>query len=426
MFYKKLMKLREVGELLTTRQRNGILSLLFLGWALGNFDRYIMNYAILSITEDLSLSASSTGLLLSSFFAGYAIMQLPGGWLADRFGARKVLIVSVIMWSIFTGLTGAAWSMASMIIIRFLFGIGEGGFQPASSKIISQTFPEKQRARAMSVMLSSSGIVSLFVPVVSVVLLTTIGWRVTFIIMGLIGAIIAILYWFFIKIPTNNENQVNSKNNAGVQKVSFKMLFKTPLMLNLFIAYFTLYAVNWGLATWLPTYLVNVRGLDLISLGWVQTIPGVASLLGIYASGYLLDKLSKGREKLAGGFACVCIAVLLYLMFTAPSVTSFIVYQTIMMFIISFVVILLPSVVLKNLPSAVAGSGMGLVNTGGQLAGFITPLAIGFIVEAFNGSYNAAFWMLIVFAFICAIALVTMNYEKGELLTKKNEEVTAS
>ena len=412
-------------ELLSARKRNWILALLFLGWALGNLDRYIMNYAVLSITEDLNLSASSTGILLSSFFAGYAIMQLPGGWLADRFGARKVLITSVIMWSIFTGLTGAAWSMVSMIIIRFLFGIGEGGFQPASSKIISQAFPEKNRARAMSIMLSSGGIVALIVPVLSVTMLTTIGWRTTFVIIGVVGAVIAALYWYFIKLPNDHEN-LNTQNSQGTQKGLFKMLFKTPLMLNLFIAYFTLYAVNWGLATWLPTYLVNVRGLNLVSLGWLQTIPGVAQLLGMYLSGYLIDKLSKGHEKIAGAFACVCISILLYLMFTASSVTTFIVYQTVIMLIISFVVILLPAIVLKNLPSSVAGSGMGLVNTGGQLAGFVTPLAIGFIVDAFNGSFNAAFWMLIVFAFICAVALLTINYEKGALLTDKNKEASAS
>lgn len=413
-------------ELVSSRKRNWFLALLFLGWALGNLDRYIMNYAVLSITEDLNLSASSTGILLSSFFAGYAIMQLPGGWLADRFGARKVLIASVILWSIFTGLTGAAWSLVSMIMIRFLFGIGEGGFQPASSKIISQVFPQDKRAGAMSIMLSSGGIVALIIPILSVALLTTIGWRTTFVIMGIIGAIIAALYWYFIKIP--NDESSKTLNLTGAQKGSFKMLFKTPLMLNLFIAYFSLYAVNWGLATWIPTYLVNVRGLNLVSLGWLQTIPGVAQLFGMFLSGYVIDKLSKGREKIAGAVACLCISILLYLMFTASNVTSFIVYQTVIMLIISFVVILLPAVVLKNLPSSVAGSGMGLVNTGGQLAGFVTPLAIGFIVDAFNGSFNAAFWMLIVFAFICAVALLTINYEKGELLTKKgnNEQVSAS
>lgn len=418
--------MRGITVLMSARKRNWFLALLFLGWALGNLDRYIMNYAVLSITEDLNLSASSTGILLSSFFAGYALMQLPGGWLADRFGARKVLITSVILWSIFTGLTGAAWSLTSMIMIRFLFGIGEGGFQPASSKIISQVFPQEKRAGAMSIMLSSGGIIALIIPILSVALLTTIGWRITFVIMGVIGVIIAALYWYFIKIPNQENENSHTPNSTGAQKGSFKMLFKTPLMLNLFIAYFSLYAVNWGLATWIPTYLVNVRGLNLVSLGWMQTIPGVAQLLGMILSGYVIDKLSKGREKGAGAFACVCISILLYLMFTASTVTSFIIYQTVIMLIISFVVILLPAVVLKNLPSSVAGSGMGLVNTGGQLAGFITPLAIGFIVDAFNGSFNAAFWMLIVFACICAVALLTINYEKGELLTKKNEEASAS
>ncbi|WP_409272817.1 MFS transporter [Neobacillus sp. SCS-31] len=403
--------------MVSARKRNLILALLFLGWALGNLDRYIMNYAVLAITEDLNLSASSTGILLSSFFAGYALMQLPGGWLADRFGARKVLIASVILWSIFTGLTGAAWSLVSMVIIRFLFGIGEGGFQPSSSKIISQIFPEEMRARAMSIMLSSGGIIALIIPILSVGLLTTIGWRTTFFVIGLVGIVIAAYYWYYIKLP--NDVERTNKQNEIVQRSSFKQLFKTPLMLNLFIAYFSLYAVNWGLATWIPTYLVNVRELNLVSLGWLQTIPGVAQLLGIYISGYLIDKLSKGAEKAAGALACICISILLYLMFTASNVTNFIVFQTIIMLIISFVIILLPAIVLKNMPSSVAGSSMGLVNTGGQLAGFLTPLAIGFIVDAFKGSFNAAFWMLIAFAFICAVSLLTINYQKGQLLTNK-------
>lgn len=403
--------------MISTRQRNMILALLFLGWALGNLDRYIMNYAVISIAEDLHLSSSSTGLLLSSFFAGYALMQLPGGWLTDRFGAKRVLIASVILWSIFTGLTGAAWSLASMVAIRFLFGIGEGGFQPSCSKIISETFPKEKRAGAMSIMLSSAGIIALIVPILSVSLLTTIGWRVTFFIMGIIGFVIAALYWFYIKLPSDNKITYSEQATA-TQKGSFKMLFKTPLMLNLFIAYFTLYAVNWGLVTWIPTYLVDVRNLNLVSLGWLQTIPGVAQLVGMLLSGYIIDRLAKGRERMAGAIACVVMSILVYFMFTAVSVNTFIVYQTIIMLIVSFVAILLPAIVLKNLPTSVAGSGMGLVNTGGQLAGLVTPLAIGLIVDIF-GSFNAAFWMLIVFAFICAVSLLTINYDKGDLLKQE-------
>ncbi|ARK21062.1 MFS transporter [Sporosarcina sp. P26b] len=401
--------------MVSKKQRNLILLLLFIGWAIGNFDRYFINYAILSITEDLQLSPTSTGLILSSFFAGYALMQIPGGWLADKFGSRRVLIVSVLMWSIFTAATGAVWSLTSMIIIRFLFGIGEGGFQPSSSKLISQTFPSSKRAWAMSIMLSTGGIVSLIVPVLSVYLLTTIGWRVSFLVLGGIGLIITVLYWAFIRLPEGfkeEEFKPVGENQEGV----FKQLIKTPLMLNLFIAYYSIYAINWGLATWLPTYLVNVRGLDLISLGWVQTIPGLAMVLAIFLSGYVIDRLPEEREKVMGAIACVLIGIILYLMFNAPNVTMFITYQTIVIMFISFIILLLPSIILKRFPSTVVGTSMGIANTGGQLAGFITPLAIGFIVQMFNGSYNAAFWMLIIFAVICTVSLLTLNYRKGELL----------
>ncbi|MFC5603434.1 MFS transporter [Sporosarcina koreensis] len=401
--------------MVSVKQRNMILLLLFIGWAIGNFDRYFINYAVLSITKDLQLNPTSTGLILSSFFAGYALMQIPGGWLADRLGSRRVLIVSVLMWSIFTALTGAVWSLASMIIIRFFFGIGEGGFQPSSSKLISQTFPTDKRAWAMSIMLSSGGIVSLIVPLLSAYMLTTIGWRISFLILGGIGIIITILFWIFVRLPANlKEEQL--KPSGDSQQGIFKQVLKTPIMLNLFIAYYSIYAINWGLATWLPTYLVNVRGLDLISLGWAQTVPGLAMIFAMFLSGYVIDRLPLGKEKVIGAISCVAVGILLYLMFNAPSVTMFVAYQTIVILFISFVMLLLPAIILKRLPSAVTGTSMGIANTGGQLAGFITPLAIGFIVQTFNGSYNAAFWMLIIFAIICTISLLTLNFRKGELL----------
>ncbi|WP_405096731.1 MFS transporter [Oceanobacillus sp. FSL H7-0719] len=201
-------------------------------------------------------------------------MQLPGGWLADKFGPRKVLLASVVAWSIFTGLTGAAFSLASMVIIRSMLGIGEGGFQPASSKIISQTFPVKERGRAMSVMLSSSGIITLIIPFLSAALLTTIGWRWIFLMMGLIGAVITILYWIYIKFPEEDIAVIEKRNTKTGGKGMMGQLLRTPMIWNLVIAYFCIYAVNWGLVTWIPTYLVQVRGLDLLEIGWAQTVPG--------------------------------------------------------------------------------------------------------------------------------------------------------
>lgn len=399
----------------TKKSRNVILALLFLGWSLGNLDRYIMNYAVVSITGDLQLDASSTGIILSAFFLGYAIMQIPGGWLADKFGAKRILLMAVIMWSIFTGLTAIAWSLTAMIVIRFLFGIGEGGFQPSSSKIIATIFPKEERGRAMSIMLTSGGIVSLIVPLLAAYLLGTIGWRMMFIIIGAIGAIIAYLYWKYIQLP-KAETADAAETGSPTVKVSFKELLKTPLMWNLIIAYFCIYAVNWGLVSWIPTYLQKNRGLDLMSIGWAQTIPAITTIIGVYGSGYIIDKLPKGMEKVLGSISCAVIGILLYLMFTAKTVTLFIGYQTVVSIFIAFVITLLPVIVLKKLPSSITGSAMGIANTGGQLAGFVMPMAIGFMVDAFNGSFDAAFWMLIGFALICIVSLVTLNDQKGALL----------
>ncbi|SIR55952.1 Major Facilitator Superfamily protein [Peribacillus simplex] len=176
-----------------------IIILLFLGWSIGNFDRFFMNYAILGISEDLHLSASQTGIVLSSFFAGYALMQIPGGWLADRFGFRKIIIMAVFAWSVFTILSGMAWSFMSLILIRFLFGLGEGSFFPSASKGIASWFPQNERSRAMSFMLTSGTIMGVITPIIGTQSMQTIGWRTIFYIAGAIGIIFAFLYVFFIK-----------------------------------------------------------------------------------------------------------------------------------------------------------------------------------------------------------------------------------
>ena len=92
------------------------------------------------------------------FFAGYALMQVPGGWLADKFGSRKVIVMGIVFWSVFTVFTGMAWSLMSMIIIRFMFGLEEGGYPAASSKAIADVFPKEERPSAQTTMMSSNSL----------------------------------------------------------------------------------------------------------------------------------------------------------------------------------------------------------------------------------------------------------------------------
>ncbi|MCM3246728.1 MULTISPECIES: MFS transporter [Cytobacillus] len=387
-----------------------IIILLFLGWSIGNFDRFFMNYAILGISKDLQLNASQTGIVLSSFFAGYALMQIPGGWLADRFGFRKIIITAVFAWSVFTILSGVAWSFMSLILIRFLFGLGEGSFFPSASKGIASWFPQNERSRAMSFMLTSGTIMGVVTPIIGTQSMQTIGWRMIFYIAGAIGILLVCLYMFFLKERNvSNEGKIEnpSKNKAPLREV-----LKTPIIWNLFIAYFAIYAVQWGLMAWMPTYLVEERNLNLTSVGYISAIPAVAGIIAMLASGYILDKLPEGKDKVIAGVFAVLTAIFLYLMAFAPNIAMFAVYQSVVTVFMSFNIILIISAPLKMLSEEVVGTANGFINTGAQFAGVLTPMLIGFLVDAFDGSYTVAFIMLIMFALLCAGSIFLIRSKK--------------
>lgn len=276
-----------------------VLILLFLGWCLGNLDRFVINYSVVDITKDLGLSASMQGVILSSFFLGYALMQIPGGALADRFGYRKVICVAIVLWSVFTILTGAAWSAASLILIRFLFGLGEGSFFPAGSKAIANWFPLKERSRAMSLMLSSGAIMGVATPLIYSAASGTIGWQKLFYIIGAVGLGVGVLIFFFLK-DVRGEQQPDSQT-AGVPRAekgsALKIVMRTPMIWNLFIGYFSIYAINWGLSSWMPTYMINVRGLNMTEVGTLAIIPAVVGIIAMLFSGYVLDRIPEAKTR---------------------------------------------------------------------------------------------------------------------------------
>jgi len=389
-----------------------VLALLFLGWCLGNLDRFVINYAIVGITQDLGLSASSQGIILSSFFLGYAIMQIPGGALADRFGYRKVILVSLFSWSIFTILTGSAWSLLSLIFVRFLFGIGEGSFFPSGSKAIATNFPVNQRSGAMSIMLASAAIMGVVTPILTGHALVTIGWRNLFYIIGVVGILITALMFFLLKEPAKPSLAASASGQQP--KTSLKDVLKTPMIWNLFISYFSIYAVNWGLQSWMPTYMVNVRGLDMTQMGLLSAIPAVVSIFTMILSGYVLDRIPAGKDRIIASVFGVLVALFLYLMGSAGSITTFITYMTIVTAMAGFISTLIISKSLKTMPESVVATANGFINTGAQLAGFLTPMLIGFLVQASGGSYATAFIMLIAFALICSLSLLFSRRSKQD------------
>lgn len=400
------------NRLAMSNRKSTILGLLCVTWIINYFDKVAINVAAIPIAKEFDLSESQIGLILSSFFISYALMQPVGGWLSDKFGSRAVILSSAFVWSIFTVMTGFAWSFASLIVIRFLFGIGEGSYPSASTVAVAETFPQKQRARAKSVLTSSTMVGGMLGSLVSASLITAFGWKHTFTILGCIGFVLCIVLFFFLKPPV----KVKEEGVKVVQeKVPFKRLLANPLIWQLMLMYFGASIVSWGMNSWMPSYLVKERGLSLVSMGALSAIPALAGVAGVLLLGWLLDKkFFVGKEKLFIIFGAIVSCVCIYLMFNAPNITMVVVYQVITTVSILCVVTPTLTMPLKYLEKKTVGSATGIVYFGGQTAGIIAPTLMGFMIERNNGSFAAAFWVMIIAMVIPFIVGMTLSRKRLE------------
>lgn len=230
-----------------------ILAVLYFGWIVSYIDRTAITLALTSIGNDLVLNATQLGFVLSAFFMGYAFMQIPGGWLADRFGIVKILIIAVLFWSIFTAFTGLAWSLTALIIIRFLFGLGEGGYPAASTKAIATYYEKSQRTKAQSTMKSSNMIGAALAPIVCAPLLMIFGWRTVFVIISALGIIFVISLLFFTR---NAITYIADQQDKP--KGSFKAVLTNPYLVKVLMIFFFVNLASWGLSI-VDANLFNAR-----------------------------------------------------------------------------------------------------------------------------------------------------------------------
>jgi MFS family permease len=385
-----------------------VFALLYAGWCISYIDRAAISISLALIGKEFSLSPSVMGVVLSAFFVGYSIMQLPGGWLADKFGSKKIIVISLLFWSAFTVFTGFAWSFTALIAIRFLFGLGEGAFPCASLKGLAEHFPKAERPKMTGALLSSNYMGSAIAPMVIAPLLLYCGWRHMFAVIGILGIAFVFVYWLMVRhSEVIGEDVIEKKSN-----VDMKALLKMPLMWKLVIAWFGLSLVNKGLDSWMPTYLLTIRHLDLKSIGLLMPLPFIAAGISTAIGGWVMDRFFDKKEKYLLVSSAILVAIFLYFMYTAETVMMVIVYQSLAYFFKCFVLAAAWALPMKILPGKIVGSAGGLINLGGQSAGFIAPLLIGLMISAFDGSYDAAFWFLIGAAGLSAVASMTISTDK--------------
>lgn len=401
---------------------NMILLVLYFTWIVSYIDRTAINLSIVQMGADLSLDASKLGIILSAFFFGYALMQIPGGWLADRFGSRKVIVVAVLMWSLFTGLTGLAWSLTSLFLVRFLFGLGEGAYPAGSTKAISDYFPKERRTKAQSTMMSSNGFGAAIAPILVAPLLVWLGWRDVFFAISILG-IIAII-WFLYLTKTKGEF-ANSEKAQRPTKEEYKALYRNSYLWKVLLIFFFVNIANWGLMSWMPTYLMQVLGIDLKSVGIVTAIPAIFMTVGMIISGRIINKF--GSYAKSGVIAGILIlGACLYLIAQSSSVVQVITLQSIAYTFLSFVMSFIFTLPHRVLDAKVVGTAFGIINFGGQAAGIFSPMIMGALITATGGNYTSSFLFLAICSLIAAGIATLMPSAKKQLATEKLAEETAS
>jgi len=296
----------EKSRNIMSRQRFVLISILFFHSANTYMDRACIASAADYIIKDLSISKEMLGLILGIFAVGYALFQVPSGWIADRFGPRKALTIVVSVWSIFTALTGAARNALQMLVLRFLFGVGEAGAFPGATQAFFRWLPVKERGLAHGINFSGSRLGAAFSLFFMPWLISVIGWRWTFVVNGLIGIIWATIWLVWFRDNPKDNKKINKAELDYIEqgrvsdfttavRASFAEIFTSLNMSLAMLQYFASNVTFFISLTWLPLYIrrqwpddpnaIYYSAVPLIFAAFANWIAG-SMVTGLFEKGY--------------------------------------------------------------------------------------------------------------------------------------------
>ena len=291
--------------------RYRVLAFLFISVVINYMDRTNISVAGTALSEEFHLTPVELGAIFSAFGWTYVALQIPGGLLTDRFGARILYAFSLIGWSCITVLQGMANGFAMLFGLRFGIGALEAPSYPINNRVVTSWFPEGERASAIAVYTSGQYIGLALLSPVMVAIQHSIGWRGLFIITGCVGIFWGIIWYLFFRDPAKhskaNQAEIDHiKRGGGIIETAkpnnavtaftwsnLKKVFSYRKLWGIYLGQFAVASTLWFFLTWFPVYLVKYRGLDFIKTGFLASIPFIAAFIGILMSGFISDYLTR-------------------------------------------------------------------------------------------------------------------------------------
>lgn len=387
-----------------TRVRHIVLWLTVAAYMITYMDRVVIASAAPSISKEFGFSMATMGGILAAFRWGYALFQIPGGWLGDRFGPRRALTAIVIWWSVFTSLTASAWGEFSMRAFRFLFGVGEAGAFPIATRSLSRWILPTERGYAQGITHAGSRIGAALTPPIVVWLIVTYGWRMPFFVFGALGVVWAVFwYWYYRDTPELHSavNQAElelirgaagSSPKRASQEVPWRAILASRNLWVLCLMYFCYgYCLSVYL-DWFPTYLNKHRGFNLKEMGFYASLPLFAGTAGDLLGGWISDWIGHRSGDLR--FARKVVAMTGFLMAAAGIIPATLTSDAVQSVVFSCVAVFgleltvgVSWAVPLDIGGDYAGSVSSVMNTFGNIGGAISPTALAYLVESYGWNH---------------------------------------
>ncbi len=418
-----------------THVRYWILAMIFIVTTVNYADRATLSITGPAMGKEFGFDAVQLGYIFSAFSWAYVMAQLPGGWLLDRFGARRVYGASIFLWSLFTLLQGtigvwtsAAAAVTTLFALRFILGLAESPAFPANAKVTASWFPTGERGAASAIFNSAQYFAAVVFTPLMAALTHWLGWHAVYFTMGGIGIVLALVWVRFVHSPVKH-SAINAAELAHIESGGglvhmgesggaitsalpkgqtgfyLRQLLTNRMLLGVYIGQFSINVLTYFFLTWFPVYLVQSRHMSILKAGFMASVPAICGFAGGVLGGFISDgMLRRGfsltaarKTPIVGGMLLSVSMIMCNYVDSEWLVVGFMALA----FFGKGVGALGWAVVADTAPKEVIGLAGSIFNMFGNIAGIVTPIVIGYIL-ATTGSFNGAL------VFVGLNALVTV------------------
>ena len=424
-----------IGALRASHVRYTILALICFLYFLSYLDRTAISVTAPAMIKEFHFNKATMGYVFGAFAFTYALLQIIGGTLGDRFGPRAVLSFLMGWWSVFTVATGAAVNFFTLFSARLLFGLGEAGGFPVSTRALASWFPKDVRGSLQGLLHACSRTGGTVSPIIVVAIVAGTGsWRYAFYILGVLGIVWAVAFYLMYRnaptdVPGVNQQELDyirggtSTTPADApqqQAIPWGQILASPSVWLLTFAYFCYGYTFWIYITWLPTYLTEARHISFGALALAVTIPLAGGVPGDLVGGWLSDYIYKRtgnlnlarRTLIAGAFVGTFVFIIPAIF--VSSVPLAIVLLALAMFMLECAVSNCWAVAMDLGGQNFCGTISGFMNTGFGVAGILSPIIFGILVDR-TGDWRPGFIigsaLLLIGAFV--VSFVNSNAQVG-------------